>query len=76
MNNRIGNAAIGYIRQVALILLPPSVVILCRAHQHGRDWNFNDVKALFVLTEALLIVLGVVAIAQLVRLVVKRIAVG
>lgn len=59
-----------------LILLPRSLAILCEARRHGRAWGFADVKALFVLTEGLLILLGVVALVQFVRLIMKRIALG
>jgi hypothetical protein len=60
----------------ACILFPRSRAIICQVHLHSSDWDFDDVKALFVLTETLLILLGIVAIVQSIRLLLKRISLG
>lgn len=56
----------------ALVLGPRSFAILCEAYQHHADWPFDDVKALFVLTSALLAVLAIVATVQTAAVLGKR----
>ena len=56
----------------AIILAPRSFAILCEAYHHHADQSFDDVKALFLLTSALLAVLGIVATVQFVALASKR----
>jgi hypothetical protein len=60
----------------ASILFPRSRAVLRQVDEHWQDWVFDDVKALFVLTEAMLILLTIVAFAQLLRLIFKRISLG
>jgi hypothetical protein len=55
-----------------LILLPRGIAILVEAWAHGTTWVFDDVKALFVLTLALLLLLAIVAFTQLVGLATMR----
>jgi hypothetical protein len=56
----------------ALILGPRSVAILGEVYEHHADRQFDDVKALFVLTSALLGVLAIVAAVQTAGLLGKR----
>lgn len=56
----------------ALILGPRSVAILGEVYEHHADRPFDDVKALFVLTSALLVVLAIVAAVQTAGLLGKR----
>jgi len=55
-----------------LVLAPRTLAILCEALRHRWDWVFDDVKALFVLTSALLAILAIVATVQSVALIAKR----
>jgi hypothetical protein len=54
------------------ILLPRGMAILGEAWDQGASGTFDDVKALFILTLALLLLLTIVAIAQLVGLAAMR----
>lgn len=56
----------------ALILGSRSVAILGEVYEHHADRPFDDVKALFVLTSALLVVLAIVAAVQTAGLLGKR----
>ncbi len=58
------------------IMLPRSLLILQEALSHWRVWRFDDVKAMFVLTTALLLLLAVVSAAQAWRLLEKRLELG
>ena len=55
------------------ILLPRGIAILREIWEHHAEWAFNDVKAFFVLTLVLMLLLAAVSFSQLVRLVVKRV---
>jgi hypothetical protein len=55
-----------------LILAPRTLAILCEVYWHHADWGFDDVKALFALTVALLALLMIVSVVQLVALKGKR----
>ena len=57
-----------------LILLPRGIVIVEEALAHGGTWAYDDIKAMFVLTLALLVVLAIVACAQVYGLVMKRVS--
>lgn len=54
-----------------LILAPRTLAILREVYYHHADWAFDDVKALFVLTDTLLALLAIVAVVQLVALIGK-----
>lgn len=54
------------------IMLPRSLRIIQEALSHWRAWRFDDVKAMLVLTTALLCLLALVSMAQVFRLLVKR----
>jgi hypothetical protein len=56
----------------SLILLPRGILVVAEAATHWREWSFNDVKALFVLTSVLMVVLASVSVAQLIKLIGKR----
>ena len=56
----------------AIVLAPRSCAILREVYRHHADRPFDDVKALFVLTSALLAILSVVATVQFVALFSKR----
>lgn len=55
------------------ILLPRGIAILWEIWKYHAEWAFDDVKAFFVLTLMLMLLLAAVSVAQLVRLVVKRV---
>ncbi|MBP2236328.1 hypothetical protein J2Z31_002842 [Sinorhizobium kostiense] len=55
------------------ILLPRGMAILWEVWTHHAEWAYDDVKAFFVLTLLLMLLLAAVSIVQLVRLVVKRV---
>lgn len=59
-----------------MILLPRGIGILAEAWAHWREWCFDDVKALFVLTLSLILLLASVSAAQVVGLIAKRIEIG
>lgn len=58
------------------IMLPRSLLILQEALSHWSAWRFDDVKAMLVLTTALLLMLAVVSVAQAWRLLEKRLELG
>ena len=58
------------------IMLPRSLLILKEALSHWSVWRFDDVKAMLVLTTALLLLLAVVSAAQAWRLLDKRLELG
>ncbi|NTF46619.1 hypothetical protein [Rhizobium rhizogenes] len=58
------------------ILLPRGLAIIMEAWDHHADWAFDDVKAFFVLTLALMLLLAIVSICQIVALVRKRREIG
>jgi hypothetical protein len=60
----------------ALILLPRGIAIVLETWTRWRDWGFDDVKALFVLTLLLMLLLAMVSTAQLIALFMKRAAIG
>lgn len=55
------------------IVIPRTLVIVCEAYRQHHNWQFDDVKAMFVLTVGLLALLAVVALVQFVGLIIKRI---
>lgn len=59
-----------------LILLPRGIAIIAEARVHRTDWVFDDVKAFFLLTLALMLLLAIVSMVQLIGLILKRIAIG
>ena len=60
----------------SIILLPRIFSILRDAVQHHSDWQYDDVKALLMLTYVLLVVLTVVSVVQLLRLIRTRLQLG
>ncbi|MGX8008860.1 hypothetical protein ACVDG8_007460 [Mesorhizobium sp. ORM8.1] len=58
----------------AFILLPRGIAIICEAWTRRSDWYFDDVKAFFVLTFMLLLLLAFVAFTQFIRLIAKWVA--
>lgn len=54
------------------IMVPRSWSIVCEAMSHWRVWAFDDVKAMLVLTAALLCLLFIVTAIQAWRLLMKR----
>lgn len=59
-----------------LILLPRGIAIIVEAWTRWREWGFDDVKAFFVLTLSLMLLLALVSAAQLVGLLAKRREIG
>ncbi|NTE56406.1 hypothetical protein G6M78_15115 [Agrobacterium tumefaciens] len=55
------------------ILAPRGAAIIVEIWHHHAEWAFDDVKAMFVLTLALMLLLAIVSVTQLVRLVAKYI---
>lgn len=60
----------------AIILLPRSKAIVIEIWEHHAVWTYDDVKAFFLLTLSLMLVLALVSLAQLIRLIAKRIELG
>jgi hypothetical protein len=58
------------------ILLPRGSAIVVEAFMHWRAWAFDDVKAFFILTLALMLLLTTVSLAQIVGLIAKRRLIG
>lgn len=50
------------------ILSPRCLTILCETLQNAAEGSFSDVKALFILTFSLTLLLAIVSIAQVIRL--------
>ncbi|WP_206073827.1 hypothetical protein [Mesorhizobium sophorae] len=59
-----------------MILLPRGLAIVVEACVHVSEWAFDDVKAFFVLTLVLMLLLAVVAVTQCVGLIAKWYAIG
>ncbi|WP_440847105.1 hypothetical protein [Sphingomonas sp. 22176] len=59
-----------------LILLPRGISIIDEAWARWRELSFDDVKAFFVLTLSLMLLLAVVSVAQLIGLLAKCKAIG
>lgn len=59
-----------------LILLPRGIAITAEAWMCWQEWGFDDVKAFFVLTLSLMLLLALVSAAQLIGLVAKRGEIG
>lgn len=59
-----------------LILLPRGIAIIAEAWMRWQEWGFDDVKAFFVLTLSLMLLLALVSAAQLIGLVAKRGEIG
>ncbi|RVK90427.1 hypothetical protein CN150_27900 [Sinorhizobium meliloti] len=55
------------------ILMPRGFAIIAEAWEHHAEWAFDDVKAFFVLTFALMLTLAGISATQFIRLVSKRI---
>ncbi|MFC7498470.1 hypothetical protein ACFQRC_04465 [Enterovirga sp. GCM10030262] len=60
----------------ALILLPRGIAILAEVWAHWRDSSFDDVKAFYVLTLSLMLLLAIVSATQVVGLLAKRAEIG
>lgn len=58
------------------ILLPRGINIVVEAWVHKGNWAFDDVKAFFVLTLSLMLLLAIVSATQLAGLLAKRAAIG
>lgn len=54
------------------VIAPRTTTILEEVASHGAEWGFDDVKAFFVLTAALLAIITLVAAGQAFRLLAKR----
>ncbi|MGO7860225.1 hypothetical protein ACC676_01235 [Rhizobium ruizarguesonis] len=55
------------------ILAPRGAAIIVEIWHHHAEWSFDDVKAMFVLTLALMLLLTIVSVTQLIRLVAKHV---
>jgi hypothetical protein len=54
------------------ILAPRGIAIIAEIWRHHAQWSFDDVKAMFVLTLALMLLLTIVSVTQVIRLFAKR----
>lgn len=55
------------------ILAPRGAAIIVEIWHHHAEWSFDDVKAMFILTLALMLLLTIVSVMQLIRLVAKHV---
>jgi hypothetical protein len=57
-------------------LAPRGAAIINEIWHHHAEWAFDDVKAMFVLTLALMLLLTTASVTQLIRLVAKYVKIS